>query len=295
MKKLQFLIVFILLANQISAQIQVTLKGKINQPGTEFTIFEKINRGDLIEITNFKVEESGDFLVKFNSDKPKPILIKERFSRGTEIEFWADKGEITIIKNDKIDEDKVVFSGVNQVANNLIYSIKLVEKKNDEYLNKWVYGNKHTAIEENVYKTKHNKLLAQLKLNYKTNIEKKVDAQLDNWIATEIKAFGLVCDAKFYNEKEDIVKKGNSTGEIVANTTNALDAKQTLFIKALKSFPESALLSDYFLNFFSYCNNYVTSFDFEKRDNNPIYQEVIKSIATSPKANIVLFGSLRQN
>ena len=187
MKKLQFLIVFILLANQISAQIQVTLKGKINQPGTEFTIFEKINRGDLIEITNFKVEESGDFLVKFNSDKPKPILIKERFSRGTEIEFWADKGEITIIKNDKIDEDKVVFSGVNQVANNLIYSIKLVEKKNDEYLNKWVYGNKHTAIEENVYKTKHNKLLAQLKLNYKTNIEKKVDAQLDNWIATEIK------------------------------------------------------------------------------------------------------------
>ena len=282
MKKLQFLIAFVLIANQISAQIQVTLKGKINQPGTEFAVFEKINQSNLIEITNFKIEESGDFLVKFGTDKPKPIIIKERYSRGTEIEFWADKGEVNILKNDKVDENKVVFYGVNLMANNLLFEMKSAEKKNDEYLNKWAYGEKHTAAEENIYKTKHNKLIAQLKLNYKTNIDKKVDAQLDNWIATEIKAFELLCEAQFYNKSEDIKKNGESTGEIVSNKTNVLDAKQTSFIKALKSFPESALLSDYFITYFNVCNNLYTGFDFVNRSENPIYQEVINSIAVSP-------------
>ena len=283
MKKLQFLIAFVLIANQISAQIQVTLKGKINQPGTEFTVFEKINQSNLIEITNFKIEESGDFLVKFDTDKPKPIIIKERYSRGTEIEFWADKGEVNILKNDKVDENKVVFFGVNLMANNLLFEMKSAEKKNDEYLNKWAYGEKHNAAEENIYKTKHNKLLAQLKLNYKTNIDKKVDAQLDNWIATEIKAFELLCEAQFYNKSEDIKKNGESTGEIVSNKTNVLDAKQTSFIKALKSFPESALLSDYFLKYFELCCAHNADFNYSSTNNYPLYSEILGSIKVSPE------------
>ena len=311
MKQLLLVLVFAISVNQISAQIQVTLKGKINKPGSEFTVFEKINRGNLIEITNFKVEETGDFLVKINIDKPKAILIKKRdVPEYTGIEFWADKGEISIeqkqflIKkrdsedsedseddgnsggpSDIIDKNKVVFFGENQVANNFLLKLKIAKEKNDEYLNKWTYGEKHTKVEENLYKTKHNKLLAQLKLNYKTNIEKKVNAQLDNWIANEIKAFGLLCDAEFYDKKEDIRINGDSTGEIVANKTNVLDAKQTSFIKALKSFPESALLSDNFITFFNMCNSFNISFDFKNRNENLIYQEVVNSIATSPKAN----------
>ena len=276
MRKFQILF-FMLIVNTLSAQIQVTIKGKITDSqysnhAIEYSIFKKTHKLDLTKIIDFKTGNFGEFNIKFSLDKPQPLCIKRSDLEGFySIDFWGE-GKISI---DCQMDEQVTFSGDNQLSNNFLNSIKIAEKKNYKFFSEY-YDDREIPKKDEIYLRKQSKLLQDLNTDYKTNIENKTPLQLDNWIATEIKAFELVCEDRFY-ETRNIGKSK------IEKDKEALDFEQNLYLDTLKTFPESALLSDYFLKYFEICYSHNADFDFRSANNSPLFAEILSSIKVSPE------------
>ena len=199
MKTKFHLLLFMLILNNLSAQIKVTIKGKITDSqysnhAIEYSVFKKNNALDLTKLIDFKTGNFGEFKIKFSLDKPQPLCIKRSDLEGFYfIDFWGE-GNISI--DGEINE-QVTFSEDNKLANNLLNSIKIAEKKNYKFFSEY-YDDKENPLKDEIYLRKQSKLLQDLNTDYKTNIENKTPLQLDNWIAAEIKAFGLMCEDRFY-------------------------------------------------------------------------------------------------
>ena len=297
MKKFQILF-FILIASTLSAQIKVTIKGKITDSqysnhAIEYSVFKKTHKLDLTKIIDFKTGNFGEFNIAFSLDKSQPICIMRSDFEGLYyLAFW---GEGNIFIDGEINE-QVTFAGDNKLANNLLNSIKIAEKKHDDILSLWHDDSQmQNPVEDKIYRRDQNKLLIDLDTDYKSNIEKKVPLQLDNWIATEIKAFGLLCEAEYINKKsksmqnkkieEHYLSQNKSSDEFIKafQKEEYYIGEQKSFVDALKTFPESALLSDYFLKYFELCCAHNADFNYSSTNNYPLYSEILGSIKVSPE------------
>ena len=276
MRKFQILF-FMLIANTLSAQIKVTIKGKITDSqysnhAIEYSVFKKNNALDLTKLIDFKTGNFGEFNIIFSLDKPQPLRIVRSDLEGFySIDFWGD-GKISI---DCQMDEQVTFSGDNQLANNLLSAIKIADNKNYKFLSEY-YADGEKPTKDKIYLSKLSKLLQDLKNDYKINIEKKVPLELDNWIATEIKAFGLVCEARFY----DTLKFGKPNIEM---DKELIAFEQNLYVNTLKTSPESALLSDYFLKYFELCYSHNSDFNYRSTSNGHLYGKILSNIKVSPE------------